>query len=251
MEKGYTALPPFYDFLGVHPDYDGIASAVLETYERIGAKESGLILDLACGTGKLTAALMERGADVIGVDGSPEMLNVARGNCAKKGFQPLLLLQDMRALDLYGTVDVCVCATNSLNYLSSAADLHKVFALVHNFLTPGGLFFFDVNSLYKFEELYGGNSYVFESSGCFCVWQNDYNGRRKDCAMRLDLFERRADGTYLRKSENQKQKYFSPQTVRKTLKDCGLELLFEGSDYSGGASGKTDADVFYLAKCIK
>ena len=251
MAKGYTALPPFYDFLGVHPDYDELALTILETYEASGAKESGLVLDLACGTGKLSAALMERGADVIGVDRSPEMLNVARDNCAKKGFHPLLLLQDMRALDLYGTVDVCVCATNSLNYLGSAADLKKVFALVHNFLTPGGLFFFDVNSLYKFEELYGGNSYVFENRGCFCVWQNDYNARKKECAMRLDLFERRANGSYLRKSETQKQKYFSPQTVRNALRACGLELLFEGGNYRGAARAETDADIFYLAKCIK
>ena len=74
MAGGYTELPAFYDFLGEHPDYEAMAEAILARYEKEGAKESGLVLDLACGTGKLTCALLDRGADVIDTDLSPEML---------------------------------------------------------------------------------------------------------------------------------------------------------------------------------
>lgn len=251
MAGSYTELPEFYDFLGSHPDYDGYAEAILDSYSRIGAKESGLVLDLACGTGKLTAALLQKGADVIGTDLSPEMLNIARENCAKKGFFPLLLMQDMRKLDLYGTVDVAVCATNSLNYLESGEDLMKVFALVHNFLTPSGLFFFDVNSLYKFEKLYGDNAYVFEGNGGYCVWQNDYKKSRKECEMLLTIFKKEKNGLYSRREEEQKQKYFSPDFIKKTLKKAGFELIFEGGNYMGEALSPDGADIFYLARCIK
>ena len=252
MAGGYTELAAFYDAFGEHPDYSAYADALLAAYNEKGAKESGLILDLACGTGKLTFALAKRGAEVIAVDSSPEMLSVARDNCPKSGVvPPLFLMQDMRELDLYGTVDVTVCATNSLNYLESRADLKKVFALVHNFLTPGGLFLFDVNSLRKFEKAYGDNVYVFESDRGFGVWQNDYRPAKKECVHTLTIFKKEKNGLYSRREETQKQKYFSPATIKKSLADAGFTLLFEASDAAGDPLCGDENDLFYLARCEK
>ena len=251
MAGSYTVLPEFYDFLGRRPDYDAYAEAILRAYESAGAKESGLILDLCCGTGALTAALMARGADVIGVDLSPEMLALARENCAAKGFYPLLLQQDMRALDLYGTVDVCVCATNSLNYLLSNGDLDRVFALVHNFLTPGGLLIFDIDTLCKFEKLYADNVYVFEGHGGFCVWQNEYKKSKKECSFFLTIFKEEPGGLYSRREEEQRQRYFPPRTVAQALKKAGFELLSVCGGPAGEELTKESADAFYLARCVK
>ena len=138
--SAYESLAACYDEL----TYDIPYEKTLTFFERLCAQEHvqpHSVLDLACGTGKLTLELLRRGADVIGTDLSPEMLAMAQKNCARKGFSPLLLLQDMRELDLYGTVDVAVCATNSLNYLQNGEELRTVFSKVQNFLTPGGLFF--------------------------------------------------------------------------------------------------------------
>ncbi len=251
MAESYTQLPAFYDFLGEHPDYEKMAECVLNIYEEKGEKESGLILDLACGTGKLTCALLDRGADVIGTDLSPEMLMQARQTCADKGHMPLLLCQDMRELDLYGTVDVTVCATNSLNYLESEEELEKVFALVHNFLTPGGLFFFDVNSLYKFEKLYGENTYVFESDRAFCVWQNQYDEEEGVCDFRLTIFEEERGGRYKRLEEEQSQTYFALDRVKGLLEKTGFSIEFVGADYAGAPLEEEGADICILARCIK
>ena len=251
MGSGYTELPAFYDFLGEHPDYGEYADCILGAYREMGAKESGLVLDLACGTGKLTLELLRRGADVIGTDLSPEMLAMAQKNCARKGFSPLLLLQDMRELDLYGTVDVAGCATNSLNYLQNGEELRTVFSKVQNFLTPGGLFFFDINSLYKFEKLYGDNTYVFEGNGGYCVWQNRYKKSKKQCDFLLTIFKAEKDGLYSRHEEEQRQCYFSPASLEKTLKETGFELIFKGRDYRGSPSQEKEGDVFYLAVCRK
>ncbi|MBQ9468288.1 MAG: class I SAM-dependent methyltransferase [Clostridia bacterium] len=252
MTGGYTVLPAFYDFLGQHPDYGFYAEAVLNAYEAAGAKESGLILDLGCGTGRLTKELLLRGADVIGVDLSPGMLEEARRTCEEAGFAPLLLCQDMRALDLYGTVDVCVCATNCLNYLPSPKDLKKVFSLVHNFLTPGGLFFFDIDSLYKFERLYADNSYVFETEDCFLCWQNDYHRSSKTCDFYIDLFKKERDGRYERASETQRQKYFSDRVIGSALRAAGFEILFSGTgDYRGAPAAEESADLYWAARCVK
>lgn len=251
MSDAYTVLPAVYDALGEHPDYDGIAEAVLKLYQSEGAKESGLILDLCCGTGRLTRALADRGAEVIAVDSSVEMLNEARKNCARAKIAPLLLCQDMRSFELYGTVDVCVCAGNSLNYLTGAKDLEKVFGLVHNYLTPGGLFLFDMDTLYKFEKLYADNSYVFENDGCFCVWQNAYEARPKRCRFYIDVFFKEKDGRYLRRTEEQVQKYYSVRQIGTLLKKTGFELLGCARDYRGTQMEKEDADVCFTAKCIK
>ena len=251
MAASYTELPAFYDFLGEHPDYEKMAERIINVYEEKGAKESGLVLDLACGTGKLACALLDKGADVIGTDLSPEMLMQARDTCMQKGHSPLLLCQDMRELDLYGTVDVTVCATNSLNYLENEGELEKVFSLVHNFLTPGGLFFFDINSLYKFEKLYGENTYVFENEGVFCVWENQYDAEEGVCDFRLTMFEKERSGRYRRLEEEQSQTYFAEELVEKLLKKAGFELIEKAGDLEGGAVNEESADLFYVCKCVK
>ena len=251
MAASYTELPAFYDFLGEHPDYEKMAERIINIYEEKGAKESGLVLDLACGTGKLACALLDKGADVIGTDLSPEMLMQARDTCMQKGHSPLLLCQDMRELDLYGTVDVTVCATNSLNYLENEGELERVFSLVHNFLTPGGLFFFDINSLYKFEKLYGENTYVFENEGVFCVWENQYDAEEGVCDFRLTMFEKERSGRYRRLEEEQSQTYFAEELVEKLLKKTGFELIEKAGDLEGGAVNEESADLFYVCKCVK
>lgn len=251
MAASYTELPAFYDFLGEHPDYEKMAERIINIYEEKGAKESGLVLDLACGTGKLTCALLDKGADVIGTDLSPEMLMQARETCAQKGHAPLFLCQDMRELDLYGTVDVTVCATNSLNYLENEGELERVFLLVHNFLTPGGLFFFDINSLYKFEKLYGENTYVFENENVFCVWENQYEAEEGVCDFRLTMFEKERSGRYRRLEEEQSQTYFAEELVEKLLKKTGFELIEKAGDLEGGAVNEESADLFYVCKCVK
>ena len=251
MAASYTELPAFYDFLGEHPDYEKMAERIINVYEEKGAKESGLVLDLACGTGKLACALLDKGADVIGTDLSPEMLMQARDTCMQKGHSPLLLCQDMRELDLYGTVDVTVCATNSLNYLENEGELEKVFSLVHNFLTPGGLFFFDINSLYKFEKLYGENTYVFENEDVFCVWENQYEAEEGVCDFRLTMFEKERSGRYRRLEEEQSQTYFAEELVEKLLKKTGFELIEKAGDLEGGAVNEESADLFYVCKCVK
>ena len=250
QETTPSVIPEIFELLDLSAA-EKMAERILNIYEEKGAKESGLILDLACGTGKLVCALLDRGADVIGTDLSPEMLMQARDACAQKGHMPLLLCQDMRELDLYGTVDVAVCATNSLNYLESKEELKKVFSLVHNFLTPDGLFFFDVNSLYKFEKLYGENTYVFENEGIFCVWENQYDAQEGVCDFRLTMFEKEKGGRYRRLEEEQSQTYFSEELVETLLAECGFELMEKAGDLEGGPAECDGADVFYVCRCVK
>ena len=171
--SGYGLFSSFYDRLMNDMDYEGRAAYLLSLFARFRPeKPPDTLLDLACGSGGLSLPLAARGIDVIGVDGSDEMLARAREKADQAGMSLLLLCQDMRELDLYGTVDGAVCVLDSLNHLCRTDDLAEVFRRLRLFIEPGGLFVFDVNTPYKHREILGDNAFVFEEEDFLCVWRN-------------------------------------------------------------------------------
>ena len=126
--SGYGLFSSFYDRLMSDMDYEGRAAYLLSLFARFRPeKPPDTLLDLACGSGGLSLPLAARGIDVIGVDGSDEMLARAREKADQAGMSLLLLCQDMRELDLYGTVDGAVCVLDSLNHLCRTDDLAEAF----------------------------------------------------------------------------------------------------------------------------
>ena len=118
-------------------------------------QERNVILDLGCGTGSLTELLARRGYDMIGIDNAQEMIRIAMDKRTQSGLDILYLLQDMRELELYGTVGAVVSICDSVNYLLEEEDIIQTFRLVNNYLYPGGLFVFDFNTVYKYKEVIG------------------------------------------------------------------------------------------------
>ena len=111
--------------------------------------EDGLVLELGCGTGSMTQLLSAAGYDMIGVDNSEDMLEIAMEKKTGSGLNILYLLQDMREFELYGTVRAVVSVCDSINYITEEEDLLQVFRLVNNYLDPGGIFIFDMNTVYR------------------------------------------------------------------------------------------------------
>ena len=116
-----------------------------------------MVLDLGCGTGKITRRLRDCGYDLIGVDSSVEMLDIAiekeSDRQEKVDGSILYLNQDMRELDLYGTVKAVVSICDCMNYITDFDDLVTVFKLVNVFLDPKGVFIFDLNTEYKYTSI--------------------------------------------------------------------------------------------------
>lgn len=228
MKLQYHSLAPVYDkLLGEEIDYALWADRIEAVFDQYLPKRPELVLDLACGTGNMTFELAKKGYDMIGVDLSQEMLSSAlqRGyeTCTKNSI--LFLNQDMKGFELYGTVGAVVCCLDSINYLTGKDDLEKCFSCVHNYLDPDGIFIFDVNTPYKFENVYGDNSYILEDEGIYCGWQNSYNRKTGICDFDLTIFEKNADGTYRRSDENQREKQYSLKKLKDTLQKCGFEFL--------------------------
>ena len=140
------------------------------------------------------------GYDMIGIDSSPMMLTQAQEKKYEYELPMLFLCQDMTDLDLFGTIDAAVCTLDSLNHLETADDIRKTIAKVGLFMNHGGIFIFDVNTIYKHREILGNNTFVYDCDDVYCVWQNQLS-EDDSVEISLDIFEY-DDGAYFRESES-------------------------------------------------
>jgi ubiquinone/menaquinone biosynthesis C-methylase UbiE len=101
-------------------------------------RPGGRALDLGCGTGVVSLALARRGLVVVGVDHSPEMLELARGKLAAAGLDATLETGDARALRFADAEFDCVTIQGLLHHLP---DLHPCLAETARVLRPGGFFY--------------------------------------------------------------------------------------------------------------
>lgn len=246
--EGYSAIFDIYDKLNADINYEAWADFVEANFDRYLEERPELVLDLACGTGSMTLALAKRGYDMIGVDGSEEMLGVAfeRG----MGAGCLFLLQDMRSFELYGTVGAVTCCLDSVNYLVDDGDLEQCFATVHNYLDPNGLFLFDMNTPYKFENVYADNAYILEDGSSYCGWQNAYDRETRICDFYLSVFHEK-DGVYVRADEEQRERCYSFAEIAEALRKTGFELLSVSDDFSFSEPRETSERWYFAARCIK
>ena len=223
--EGYGDIARVYDKLNAEIDYEAWADFFEKCFDKYMNSRPELVLDLACGTGRMTRTLSARGYDMIGVDGSDAMLSEAY---MQGGENILYLLQDMRSFELYGTVGAVVCCLDSVNYLLEDKDMEKTFMTVHNYLDPDGLFIFDMNTPYKFENVYSDNAYILEdeddTGAIYCGWQNEYDRKSGICNFYLSLFEENEDGSYVRSDEKQTERCYSKDTVCGLLEKCGFEF---------------------------
>lgn len=259
--EGYGALARFYDQLNAEIDYSAWADFVEACFSRYLPKKPELILDLACGTGSMTAELAKRGYDMIGVDGSAEMLSEAFSRTAETG-GILFLQQDMRSFELYGTVGAVTCCLDSLNYLLGDGELSQCFSLVHNYLDPDGLFLFDMNTPYKFQHVYGSNHYILEGelppleegeapTAIYCGWQNQFHPETKICDFDLSLFDEGEDGLYYRSDEHQQERCYSLDEIKSALESNRLELLGVFADWQFSQPVNDTERWYFVARAKK
>ena len=185
----YTSFARVYDTFMDNVPYKEWADYYESILKENGIDE-GLVLDLGCGTGSLTEELAARGYDMIGVDYSEDMLEIAMEKREESGHGILYLLQDMREFELYGTVRAIISACDSVNYITEDEDLEEVFRLVNNYLDPEGLFLFDFNTEYKYREILGERTIAEDRKDCSFIWDNYYYEEEQMNEYELTLFIR-------------------------------------------------------------
>ena len=253
MKDFYNTLAPFYDALGEHPDYAAWADFYEECFRRFGETPTESVLDLGCGTGNMALELCHRGYDMIGVDNAADMLAVARERAEAEGLSDklLLLCQDMCEFELYGTVDAVVSTLDCLNHITDRKRLSRLLHWVHNYLNPNGLFLFDLNTPYKFEQIYGDRAYLLEEEGVVCAWQNLYHEKSGLCDFYISLFVEDEDGRYTREDIHRRERLYTLRAMRRLLRENGFELLLVAGDFDFSAPTPATQRYYLAARAVK
>lgn len=229
----YSDFAFYYDRLMRDVDYAQWSDYIMEIIKR-NRLDAELVADLGCGTGTFCLKMAAKGYEMIGIDQSAEMLSCARQKALQAEADVLFLNQDMTSFELYGTVDVITCLMDSVNYVTYKSDLKRFFKLVKNYLNPGGLFIFDINSPYKFENILSSNVFYEMDEDVSYIWQNSYDKSKKLCRFDLSFFVKEGE-LYRRFDEVHYERCYTRKELDDMLDSAGLTVK---SIYGGFGFGK-------------
>ncbi len=233
----YNDFANIYDLVMRDTPYEEWVQYYKKVFEKFGFSPK-LILDMGCGTGNITERMHEEGYDMIGLDSSVSMLSHAK----EKNSDILYLNMDMTDFELYGTVDAVVSALDCVNYVTENID--KVFSLVYNYLNPGGLFIFDINTEYKLQHIFGNETIVCDEEDIFYTWENETEGDL--CHFYITFFIKEQDGNYKRCDEFQTQRMYSVDFLAKAAEKAGLRVLGVYDNLSFDAPKEDSERIFFV-----
>ena len=220
-----------------------------ERAENVLESEKNLVLDLGCGTGTLTELLSQKGYDMIGVDNSQEMLNIALRKREETGSEILYLCQDMRELDLYSTIGTVISVCDSVNYLLDNEDVEDTFELVNNYLYPGGLFIFDFNTLYKYETVIGDTTIAENREDCSFIWENYFHEDEAVNEYDLTIFAKEKGSQLFRRfTETHFQRGYTLAEMTGFVKKAGMELVLTLDADTHSAPTETSERIYVIAR---
>lgn len=240
----YENFARVYDELMDNVPYEEWAQFILNLLQDRKITE-GLVLELGCGTGKLMTLLGKAGFDMIGVDNSVEMLQIAR---EKTSQDFLYLLQDMREFELYGTVKAVISVCDSVNYITKKEELRKVFQLVNNYLDPEGGFIFDFNTEYKYRELIGETVIAEDREDVSFIWFNEYDEDSHLNDIDLKVFVQEEGDIYRKFQEEHIQRGYTLDEIKQLLEESGLIFLEAYEEYTMQAPQPDSGRIVVVAQ---
>lgn len=245
--EAYTGFAEVYDLFMDDVPYEEWFRYLKGLLEEYGVRD-GLVLDLGCGTGNMTELLAGNGYDMIGIDLSEEMLEIAAKKKEASALDILYLQQDMREFELYGTVKAVISVCDSMNYILEWEDLCQVFSLVNNYLDPGGIFIFDLNTEYKYAQM--GEETIAENreDGSF-IWDNFYDSQEKINEYDLTLFVKEGEeGLYRKYEEIHYQRAYSLEEIRRAIEKAGMEYVTAYDAFSREEPNPFSERIYVIAR---
>jgi SAM-dependent methyltransferase len=243
----YERLADLYDLLMKDVDYGSWVDYIEEILRRNSLKPQ-LVLDLGCGTGSFCMEMAARGYDMIGVDSSAQMLSCAVQKMKNRDLRDILYLnQDMTAFELYGSVDAVVCLMDSINYVTDKEALMRMFDIVRNYLNPDGVFIFDVNTLYRFENVFDKNTFYSVDEDATYIWENRYDGKNRICEFDITLFTK-CNELYKRFDEIHLEKAYEIPELLEIIGACGLQIIDIYDELSFNSPHERSERIFFVCK---
>lgn len=186
--NAYEVFASVYDELMDNIPYDDWCAYIIEILQKYRVTD-GLVCELGCGTGEVTERLADAGYDMIGIDNSYEMLEVANEKKFDTGHESILyLMQDMRKFELFGTVNAIVCVCDSINYLTELSDITHVFRLANNYLEARGIFVCDFKTRHYFKDVVADSTIAEDREDVSFIWDNYYDDEKNINELTLSLF---------------------------------------------------------------
>ncbi len=262
----YSDFASVYDLFMDNVPYEEWADYIQSLLKKYHV-DKGLMLELGCGTGSMVREMAARGYDMIGIDSSEEMLQIAREKGADKT-DALYLCQDMREFELFGTVSTVISVCDSMNYILSEEDLLQVFRLVNNYLDPKGLFIFDLDTEYAYREILGDNTIAENRDDGSFIWENNYYEEEMVNEINLTLFipqkdedhkqyntqeginseENAASSLYRKSEETHYRKAYHLDTVKRLIEEAGMEWVAVYDALTENKPKKDSERVYIIAR---
>lgn len=244
----YTSFASVYDLFMDNVPYEEWCAFLCKILAQHGITD-GPVLDLGCGTGKMTRLMSEQGYDMTGIDNAAEMLQIA---AMEPGEVPILyLLQDMQDLELDGCVRAVYSVCDCVNYVLDEEELQQAFSRVHEYLEEDGVFIFDVNTSYKYTKLLAENTFAESRDEGSFIWDNYYDEEERINEYDLTLFIPEGDELYRRYTETHYQRNYETATLLKLLKNAGFTDICVYDDYTDAPLCETSERAVFVAKKSK
>jgi SAM-dependent methyltransferase len=232
--QGWDEYAPYYDWENAKT----LARRDVAFWQRLAAAEEGLVLELGCGTGRITLPAARTGARVIGIDRSEPMLARALQRLRRARLPVRLLRGDIRQLPFsprtrFGLV---MAPYGILQSLTCERDLRETVAAVEGVLRPGGLFVIDlVPDLPRWSE-YDRRVSLSGRRGRSIVTLTE--SVRQDRRRRLTIFDQEYEE---RRGRDRSVRRFSltfrtvsVPAMRRRLEHAGFRIEAVLGDYDGG-----------------
>jgi SAM-dependent methyltransferase len=240
----FVEVAPWYDELMASVPYEDWVRYVENLVRRFGA-DVHKVLDLACGTGRVSAIFAERGYSVVGVDISPSMIEVARSKRQLNGIR--YYCQPMQQLSLGERFDLVICLFDSINYVTEPADVRATFLRVHDHLRPGGLFVFDINAQAAFElDLFTQSSFG-PGRRLHYSWRASYDPSTRLCSVDM-RFMANKDGKRQEFTERHLQRCYDVDELVSYLAHANLTCLATLDAYTMRPAHRHSDRVFFVAR---
>lgn len=243
----YTSFAQVYDDFMDNIPYSEWCEYLKDILKKYNV-ENGIILDLGCGTGSITQCLAAADYDMIGVDNSIDMLEIAKEKSINANQDILYLFQDMREFELYGTVAAAVSICDSLNYIMEKEELLEVFRLVNNYLDPKGVFIFDLNTVYKYENVLSDNTIAEDRDNMSFIWDNYYYKEEQVNEYNLSLFIKEEETLYRKYTETHYQRAYSLDTIKELIDQAGLEFVDAFDAFTFEAPKEKSERIYVVAR---
>lgn len=263
--QAYTGFAEVYDTFMDNVPYEEWSEYLVGLLREYGVKD-GLILELGCGTGSITRRLFERGYNMIGIDLSEDMLEIAREKDMDAGYSfddILYLNQDMREFELYGTVSAVVSICDSMNYITEPEELKQVFRLVNNYLDPQGIFIFDMNTIHKYRDILGETTIAENREDCSFIWENYYHEKEAINQYDITIYKKTeieledeeletaqpyGRNLYERWEETHYQRAYELEEIISLLTEAGMEYVTAYDAMTRNAPTKDSERIYIIAR---